>query len=205
MDHPAYRIVGTLGTIVTATSVVDLSNGNIWINLALIVVAGYSAIFFALDTVRAMKKRPLSFDRASTKGKSAIAEHLVKHISSSGRVAILSRDLTWVAAGSEAESLLVKKAENRELTVFVKSETPITSMLRSHGADIRCYLPASFNPRSRFTILDYQNSGAHVMIGAPSGTKHVIKHYGIDDFEVVDLANDFMSVLEARSRKKRGT
>jgi hypothetical protein len=77
----------------------------------------------------------------------------------------------------------------------------VTQFLKSQGADVRLYSGKSFNPKSRFTILNYQNSGTRVMVGVPCGDQHIIKHYGNEDFEVVDLATDFMSLLEIKARK----
>ena len=201
MDHPAQRIVGTIGTIIAAATVIDFDKYSLWLNIFFIFSVGYGAIFFALDTLRVFKGRPRSFDRSTESGKQGISEHLIRQLSSSGRVAIFSRDLTWVTRGSSAETMLLKKAQANELTLFVKTETKVTLFLKAQGADVRLYSGKSFNPKSRFTILNYQNSGARVMIGAPCEDSHIIKHYGSDDFEVVDLAMDFVSLLELKARR----
>lgn len=201
MDHPAQRIVGTIGTIIGAATVIDFEKYSLWGNIFFIVAVGYGAIFFALDTLKILRDRPRSFDRSTEKGRNSISQHLIRQLSSSGRVAIFSRDLTWVTRGSSAETMLLKKAKANELTLFVKTETEITQLLKAHGAEVRLYSGNSFNPRSRFTILNYQNSGTRVMVGAPCGDSHVIKHYGSEDFEVVDLAMDFVSFLELKARK----
>jgi len=201
MDHPAQRIVGTIGTIIGAATVIDFEKYSLWGNIFFIFAAGYGAVFFALDTWRIFRDRPRSFDRCTEKGRNSISEHLVHQLSTSGRVAIFSRDLTWVTRGSSAETILLKKAQANELTLFVKTETKVTQLLKGQGADVRLYSGKSFNPKSRFTILNYQNSGTRVMVGAPCGDRHVIKHYGSEDVEVVDLAIDFVSLLELKARK----
>ena len=201
MDHPAYRIVGTIGTIIGAASVVDFDKHALWINIGLILSAGYGAVFFALDTLRAFKERPRSFDRSSEDGTSAISDYLIEQLSCSGRVAVFSRDLTWVKRGSSAEAIFLNKSQANELTLFIKTETDVTRFLKTQGADVRIYSGKSFNPKSRFTILNYQNSGSRVMVGAPSGNRHIIKHYGSEDPEIVDLATDFVALLELKARK----
>lgn len=204
MDQFLYRLVGSLGTLVTALFLVDFEKNGVWANAFLLFAVLYASGFLAIDAWRAFSNRPLSFDRSSDRGKRKIAEYLVKQLKGSGSVAILSKDLTWVKEGGEAEALLVKKARDGELTLFVEEEMPITTRLKSCGADVRVYAAQKrkgFSPKSRFTVLDYRSGKTRVMIGAPSNGRHLIKHYGEEDFEVVDLARDFIALLECTAKE----
>lgn len=203
MDQFLYRLVGTVGTLVTSIFIIDFEQRSLFVNIVLLLVVAYAACFFALDAVRAFMYRPKVFDRTTEAGKQQIANYLVSQLESSGSVAIFSKDLTWVRKGSSAESLLIRKAQAKELTLFVEHEMDLTKTLRYHGANVRVYgvlRRKGYNPKSRFTILDYRTSGTRVMVGIPSNSKHLIKHYGADDLEVVDLAKDFIELLEHTSK-----
>ena len=96
-----------------------------------------------------------------------------------------------------------KKAADHELTLFVENELSITEALKLLGADVRIYggqKTKGFSPKSRFTLLDYRAGMTRVMVGVPTGNGHLIKHYGENDFEVVDLARDFISLLECTAK-----
>lgn len=203
MDQFLYRLVGTIGTLVTTVFVIDFEQRSLWVNIFLLIVVAYAAGFFAIDALRAFVLRPKSFNRTSETGKQQIAEYLVSQLEASGSVAIFSKDLTWVKKGSPAEGLLIKKAQAKELTLFVEHEMNMTKTLQSQGANVRVYeaqKKKGYKPKSRFTILDYRTSGTRVMVGVPSNGKHLIKHYGVDDLEVVDLAMDFIALLECIAR-----
>ncbi len=203
MDQFLYRLVGTVGTLVTTFFVIDFEKNALWVNIILLVVLAYAAGFFAVDAVRAFLHRPKSFNRASEAGKKQIADYLVNQLESSGSVAIFSKDLTWVKKDSPAEKLLISKAQANELTLFVEHEMDLTNILRSQGADVLVYGEQKikgYSPKSRFTILDYRTSGTRVMVGVPSNGKHLIKHYGSDDLEVVDMAKDFIELLKCTAK-----
>ncbi|NOT21016.1 MAG: hypothetical protein HOP24_12235 [Sideroxydans sp.] len=203
MEQALYRMVGSLGTLVTSYFLVDFEKYSVWGNVFLLAVVGYSTAFLFLDGVRVFTHRTRSFNRTSDAGKSEIAKYLVQQLRSSGSVVIFSKDLTWVKEGGDAEALLLKKSEAKELIIFVEDELPITTKLRLKGADVRAYggqKKKGFTPKSRFTVLDYRAGRTRVMVGIPSDGKHFIKHYGDDDVEVVDLAKDFISLLECTSR-----
>lgn len=203
MEHPLYGIVGSLGTLVTSYFLVDFEKYGIGTNVFLLGVVGYTSIFLVIDGVRTFVTRAKSFDRSSEVGKKKIAEYLVQQLKSSGSVAIFSKDLTWVKEGGDAEALLIQKAEAKELVLFVEEELPITTKLKHRGAEVRAYggqKKKRFSPKSRFTLLDYRAGKTRVMVGVPSDGEHLIKHYGDSDSEVVDLAKDFISLLECTSR-----
>lgn len=203
MDQFLYRLIGTVGTLLSSVFVIDFDQRSLWVNILLLFVVAYAAAFFAVDAIRAFLYRPKSFDRTTETGKQQIADYLVSQLESSGSVAIFSKDLTWVKKGSPAEGLLIRKAQAKELTLFVEHETDLTKTLRSQGANVRVYggqRRKGYNPKSRFTILDYRTSGTRVMVGVPSNGKHLIKHYCADDLEVVDLAKDFIELLSYTSK-----
>lgn len=203
MDQALYRIVGSLGTLVTSYFLVDFEKYGVLLNVSLLGVVGYSTAFLIIDAIRALGQRPRTFNRTSEAGKRGITKYLIRQLNSSGCVVIFSKDLTWVTSGGEAEALLIKKAEAKELILYVEDELPIAKLLVSKGAEVRVYggqKKRGFSPKSRFTMLDYRAGKTRVMIGVPVDGKHLIKHYKDDDFEVVDLANNFIKLLECTAK-----
>lgn len=203
MEQALYRIVGSLGTFVTSFFLIDFEKYGVWLNVLLLAVVAYTTAFLVIDAIRVFSRRVRSFDRTSEAGKNKIAEYLVEQLKSSGSVVVFSKDLTWVKSGGEAEKLLIKKAEAKELTLFVEDELPITNQLKIKGAKVHAYggkKKKGFLPKSRFTVLDYRTGKTRVMVGVPAEGKHLIKHYGDSDSEVVDLARDFISLLECTAR-----
>jgi hypothetical protein len=203
MEQALFRIVGSLGTLISSIFLVDFEKYSVWVNVLLLAVVFYTTAFLAIDAIRVFHQRTRSFNRTSEAGKKGITKYLINQLNSSGCVVIFSKDLTWVTSGGEAEALLIKKAEAKELNLFVEDELPITKLLMSKGAEVCVYggkKKGGFSPKSRFTMLDYRAGKTRVMIGVPIDEKHVIKHYGDDNFEVVDLANDFIKLLECTAK-----
>lgn len=203
MNQVWSKIVGSLGTLIGAIYTVDFDKFPLLGNVFLLAVAAFVTALMAIDAFRAFTNRTKTFDRSSDSGKDKIAKYLVGQLGSSGSVVVFSKDLTWVKSGGEAEELLIKKAKDGELTLFVENEMPITTLLKSHGAGVRAYggqKKKGFSPKSRFTVLDYRAGRTQVMVGISSNGKHLIKHYGEDDCEVVDLARDFISLLECTAK-----
>lgn len=198
------KLVGFLTTFVTFAFLIDFEKYSPTINTILIVAAILAVILLVIDAYQAFALRTRSFDRNTEKGKAKIANYLVKQLASSGSIAIFSKDLTWVKKNTESERLLIKKAQDGELTLFVEKELAITKILKLNGANVQLYGSQNkkgFSPKSRFTILDQRAGKTRVMVGIPSSDgKHLIKHYGNEDFEVVDLANDFVSLLKCVSK-----
>lgn len=203
MDHYLYRIVGSIGVLVTAYFSIDFEKHAIGTNILLLLVCAYVGVFLGLDAYRAFLSREKSFDRTTTKGRKKIAEYICDQLQSSGSVSVFSKDLTWVVEHRPAEDVLAEKAKKGELTLYVEDETALTKRLRIAGAKLHYYggqKKKGFSPKSRFTILDATTGGTRIIVGSPSDGKHYIRKYDKSDFEVVDLASDFISLLDCTAR-----
>lgn len=204
MEHYLYRVIGSVGTLITAFFSINYDNNSLLVNLGLIGICGYTSIFLGLDAFRAIIDREKVFDRTTEKGRQKIADYICDQLSASGSVSIFSKDLTWVKKGSKAEKTLTEKATKGELNLYVEAETELTRKLFTAGANLRFYegqKKKGFSPKSRFTILDATTGGTRIIVGSPSDGKHYIKKYNKRDFEVVDLATDFISLLDCTARK----
>lgn len=201
MDNYLYRLIGSFGTLITTIFLIDFENRHLLVNVGLILVAAFAVVYLVLDIYRAITSPSKSFDRTTEKGRAKIAKYLVRQLEKSGSVVMFSKDLTWVQPGSAAEMMLKKKASAGELTLYVEKPMAITSALKALGAEIRTYNKPAFKPASRFTILDYRAGKARIMVGISDGDKHLIKNYAMEDKEVVDLAKDFISLLNTTAKK----
>lgn len=196
------RTVGVLGTLVTAYYSTNAET-DVLLKLGLFFVMGLCAISLALDLYGTIRNRPIVFDKKKDGYELKIKDHMLKEIKSSKHVAIFSKDLTWVDIDSNAYSILEGKAKKEELTIFIQKETDIIKKLKSAGAIINVYSKPTNNgfcPKSRFTILDYGNTGQRVMIGAARDGSHLINHYQSNNFDIVQLASDFIELLKNTSR-----
>ena len=89
-----------------------------------------------------------------------IKDTMKEIINSSGKVAIMSRDLSWVDA--ETEVCLALKKDN--MLICVQQESELTRRLAKTGTKIIYYGHIGFEPISRFTIIRYNKKDCQVAI-----------------------------------------
>lgn len=106
-----------------------------------------------------------------------IMDTMMRLIKSDGKVAILSRDLSWV--NEDIKFQMAKKANN--IVLCVQKENKLTLELEDEGVVIRYYGHLGFEPVSRFTIIRYNKEEAQVAIANTESSvrtntsfKHVI-------------------------------
>ncbi|MDV6348051.1 hypothetical protein R2083_11055 [Nitrosomonas sp. Is35] len=180
------RLIGAIGAIVTCVSVIDFSTnsfGSLGINFGLLLTIGIVTFFIVSDIKHELLDRK-RFESNDPK----IAVFLCEQLKKAGRVAIFSRDISWITSGSEAEKLLLQKANSKELVLFVQSITSIAQKLANEGAEVRTYQKFSgYKPKSRFTVLDYEKTGSRVLIGYSSNGEHLIDEFNDSNKAIVDL------------------
>jgi hypothetical protein len=192
------RFVSTMGTVITAASVVWASGQQpaLWVRLTLITLIVTAFAVTAMDYARYKASRPKRYALNSAGIKSYMAEWL----SSGGRAAVFSRDLSWAAEGDTAR-LLEAKAGRGELIVFAGRETAELTRLAAGGAAVHNYGGFGFEPKARFTIVDYGKAGARLAIGFAEDGEHVIYEYGAGDHAVMALAGDLVALARATTPK----
>lgn len=192
------RLVGAVGTLLTCWYVIDLDKRSIIENLVLFCILGFVAAIMLFDAWKVYLHRSKTYNANSPK----IAADLCKKVKEASRVAIFSRDISWVTPGSEAETLLMNKSRAKELVLFVQTTTPIAQKLATAGADVRTYEEFSgYKPKARFTILDYEKTGSRVLIGYPSNGMHLIDEFNDSDRAIVDLVETFVQLAEHASKR----
>ncbi|MGZ0018114.1 hypothetical protein [Nitrosomonas sp. wSCUT-2] len=190
------RIIGAIGTLISCGSIIDFDSRSFIINflLILIILIVVSYLIFDIKHEYLDRKRYESNDPK-------IAVFLCEQLKRAGRVAIFSRDISWVTPGSEAEKLLLQKAKSNELVLFVQTTTSIAQKLANEGAEVRTYQKFSgYKPKSRFTVLDYEKTGSRVLIGYSSNGEHLIDEFNDSNKAIVDLVETFVQLAEHASQ-----
>jgi hypothetical protein len=130
-----------------------------------------------------------------------IDSYMCKWVSSGGRVAIFSRDMSW-ARVDPIRAILRKKAERSELIVCLEHAIELTDELQSLGAQIITYQDLNHIPRSRFTIVDYGREGARVAVGVHENKGHVIQEFRSGHHPFFAVAEDLVKFLDALKASK---
>ena len=135
------------------------------------------------------------------KTKDEIIETMMRLIKSDGKVAILSRDLSWV--DDDVKFQMTKKADN--IILCVQKENELTLELESAGVELRCYGHLDFEPVSRFTIIRYNRKDSQVAIANTESSvrndnsfKHIIyqtsSHGNRQDEWINSLSKDLINL-----------
>jgi hypothetical protein len=131
---------------------------------------------------------------------SKIANYMKKWISTSGKIAIFSRNMTWADEPSVKE-ILTEKAKKDELVIYLPENIPLAKELKASGASVFTYEKLNFKPTSRFTIINFGRDGARIAIGrAINKDEHKIEEFSAGEHPAFWLAMDLLEVLD-RCRK----
>ena len=125
---------------------------------------------------------------------------MFKWISRAGRVAIFSRDLSWVQAHPRIQQLLSEKARRDELCICLPRRIPLTDDLEREGAQICTYPELDYTPESRFTIVNRGRTGARVAVGRAVGDKHRIDKFSHGEHPAFSVTNDLIEILTRLNR-----
>jgi hypothetical protein len=162
----------------------------------LILMALYSAYVAVSDGVRTWTERPKSY----TPGSASIRTYMCRWLSAGGRAAVFSRDLSWAFEGDTKQTVL-RKARSGELVACVGRRTDEIKRLVAEGAEVLDYSSLNFEPKSRFTIIDYGKAGARIAIGIVEEGRHVIREYDARDAAILALATDLISMARGSAEK----
>jgi hypothetical protein len=156
-----------------------------------IILAGSVTVLGAtiviIDVLRTLRAQPHRF----TPGSPKVRDYLVRWITSGGRAAIVSRNLSWVDAS--VLPILAVKAKKGDLTLYVPEATEAVRALAKLGARVEEY--GGEATRSRFTIVNVGRGDARVAIGAVADDGiHVVREYSAGD-PVLVMAQDLLDRL----------
>lgn len=190
------RLVGAIGTFISCWFLIDFDKQSFFVNFLLICIILIVAFYMIYDIQHVYLHRIKRYKPNDPK----ISVYLCEQLKKAGRVAIFSRDISWVTSGSEAEELLLQKANSKELVLFVQTTTSIAQKLANAGAEVSTYQKfPNYRPKSRFTVLDYEKTGSRVLIGYSSNGEHLIEEFNDSDKALVDLVETFVQLAEQAS------
>ena len=191
------RAVGVIGTLLGVFSIfLTVENLSTPTTVGLVVVLTFSFVVLGVDLYNLIRNSPHKFEPNSPQ----IIDYMLKWLSTGGRTAIFTRDMSWAVAGSDVTKLLEAKAARHELLIFVAQMSPVVEALHSLGAEVYIY-PKQFTPRSRFTIIDFEKHGARIAIGVVEGKKHVIRESSVAESPMSPVLEDLVSLAKAAGKK----
>lgn len=132
-------------------------------------------------------------------GPEEIKEYLYNWISRGQRVAIFSRDLSWVD-DARMTQLLRAKAEKQELELCLPRQIPLSDDLKQRGASVYTYPTLDYVPGSRFTIINPNRQDAQIAIGRTIGDRHWVKELSAGEDALFGVANDLLEIVRRLSR-----
>lgn len=127
--------------------------------------------------------------------KRGIRDFMYDWIATGGRVAIWTRDHSWVS-DDDMREMLVAKARKGDLVLCVPKETSLTKTLKEVGADVVEYDALRGASAARFTIAHFEQQGAVVAVARPNTKLHVIEFYESGQHAAFDLAADLVRLAK---------
>jgi len=191
------RVIAQLGTVASVVALIVSSNPRT-ISETQQLLAGVAIVLFVFLIVAEFVHWRQSGPRKYKVDDPAIATYMYKWISKGGRVAILSRDLSWGRA-EPIRSLLLKKAGDNELTVCLQEMNDLGKELQAAGAKVITFPALNYIPVSRFTIVMQGRDGARVAIGRPFKDVHLIEEFSSGKHPAFAVANDLIEILARAS------
>jgi hypothetical protein len=139
----------------------------------------------------------------ATSDKDGIKKYMHQWIEHGGRVAIWTRDMSWVD-NDDTRNLLKRKAERGELILCLPTQNGFTRELQEAGAQICAYGSDRLeSPASRFTISFFGRHGARVAVGHAEGDTHVIDEFSAGSHPAFYLAQDLVDVIRREPVNRR--
>lgn len=188
-------LISLSGTIASVVNLILFLDG-VWSSLPLAVpflalLAIIAVVIFKSTSTRSV------FSRDDRRG---IRDYMFNWIQSGGRVAIWTRDMSWVD-DDDMKRLLRQKAEAGELIVCLPKATEVTDWLSQFGAEIITYGTWD-SPLGRFTITNYNRDDSRVAVGRGEGQRHVIDEFAFSDNDsTFHLARDLVRLVRKMPNK----
>lgn len=181
--------VSLIGAIASIAGLIRFQTSD-WSSLTLFVP------FIALLAITAIVVfKPTSSRHVFSKDdRRGIRDYMFHWIQNGGRVAIWTRDMSWVD-DDDMKRLLRQKAEARELIVCLPNATEVTDWLSQFGAEVITYRIWD-SPLGRFTIANYNRDDSRVAVGRGEGQFHVIDEFALSDNDsTFHLARDLVRLV----------
>jgi hypothetical protein len=186
-------LIATLGSLAsTAALVLTLNPTNLsavqWLLVCIAALAFGAIGWLQYRDWRANVRRKVY------KTPKKIRDYMYKWISHGSRVAICTRDMSWVV-DDEMRQMLSGKARAHELTLCLPTAIPLSDQLMAEGAAVVTYDVLRYVPQSRFTIVRQGRLDSKVAVGRHFPTGHIIEEFALGDHPVFAVANDLVEIL----------
>ena len=122
-----------------------------------------------------------------------IRDYMFQWIDTGRRVAIWTRDMSWVNDDG-MKQMLVRKAKSDELIVCHRRGIPASKLLKDNGAKVVTY-GEDHSSASIFTIVNYESGGSRVAVGMRKGNQHVIQEYAEGEHPAFYMAKDLVKLV----------
>ena len=186
--------VGTIASVLALIIPILVSYESIstWMKLGLVVFALLTlltlVVFFrSAPTIKVYKREDFV----------GIRNYMFRWIKNGGRVAIWTRDMSWVS-DKEMTNMLVGKAKAGELIVCLPEGNDLSDSLRLEGAEVIAYGVVN-TPSSSFTIVNYERDGSRVAVGRPDGNLHIIQEFSVSDSPILQLTNELVRLVRQKN------
>jgi hypothetical protein len=193
------RTVSSASAAVTCFSVLTIANLNLFFYVTVVVIALLALYSIYRDLSRSINESPEEFSPNSPD----ISIFVCDFLKQGGRSVIFSRDLSWASNGNHILEALNAKARKKELEVFVSGSNAAIDTLFQNSATIFDYKEAQFNPKARFSIINYGSYDQKIAIGALEDDKFVIRTYDLKKNKtIVALVEDIIALAKIISKKR---
>lgn len=129
-----------------------------------------------------------------------IRDYMYRWISRGSRVAIFSRDMSWVR-DDEMKELLRQKSRKDELHLCLPNRIALSEELEREGAHVHVYPQLQYIPQSRFTIINKDRMDAQVAVGRRIGRQHVIEEFSPGQHPTFFMADDLVEIVKRLSQQ----
>lgn len=183
----------------TATSIISLSfNMQPWGKI-IAIVAGILCLAYLvyIDVIKSQENTIICHNEGE------IRVQMQRLIKMQGKICIMSRDLSWITP--EIEASIIHKGDS--MLIFAQRSTELTKRMADQGVSIYLYGDSGFEPKTRFTIIRFNQIQPQVAIAKPLNKlkgKYTYDHKiyeaesenGDTDAWLVSLALDLMELCK---------
>ncbi len=190
-------IIGAFASVASVTiPLLILPQNAPWWAIALIVVF----VLLMLIAIILVLKSETMVHVYQIEDQQGIRNYMFRWIRNGGRVAIWTRDMSWVN-DEEMRQMLRDKAERRELIICLPEEIDKSTELEQRGAEVIAY-DTWEAPATRFTIVNYEQEGSRVAVGRRHGNLHFIQEFSAGEHTAFHMAQDLVRLVREQNNTR---
>ena len=193
-------VIGSFGTVLSVTIPLLIASQIIsWWMIVLIVTFVVLMVLAMTMVLIVVLKSDTPTKVYKIEDKWRIRNYMFHWISIGGRVAIWTRDMSWVE-DAEMNQLLRRKSEAKELIICLPRDNDKSNSLNKQGAEVFAYGGFSDSPGASFTIVNYDHPGSRVAVSMRRGNLHIIQEFSADDHPAFHMAQKLVGLVREQNR-----